>query len=280
MDRRQQAQDYSGGNPQRVGATYGFNGIQNDPFHTFVNTDNDSAFESSWSNQPVPAQQQHINGFDEGNHGWQQTPYQSSNFLGAANYGHPREYEQPYSRSPSSFNYPSFDPSHNQTFAPHPYEPPPNPYEDPLYGSLNNNAQFEYPGPAGLQQHHDTISPQALQTYPSAFAPPATDDNHQVCSITCNRNSDLIDHGSLITLIMAQICLCGEVPRLDRPCILAQIGLALQVRHHPLSPREVCISSPLQGCPMPLSPPELTALSLLVTARKPQVPSKVACRPI
>ena len=181
MDPRQQSQDYSGGsNSQRAGTNYGFNGIQNDPFNTFVNTDNDSAFEPSWTNQTLPAQQQQINSFDQGSHSWQQSPYQSSTFLGTTNYGPPRDYEQPYTRSPSSFNYPSFDPSHNSTFAPNTFDTPANPYDDSLYGQLNNSAHFDYAGSAELQQHHATISPQALQTYPSSFNHSAADDNQQV----------------------------------------------------------------------------------------------------
>ena len=178
MDPRQ-APDYSGGNSQN-GSNNNFNGLQNDPFNAFVNTDNDSAFEPSWGNQTMPAQQQHVNGFNQGSHGWQQTPYQASNFFNATNYGSSRDYEQPYSRSSPTFNYPSFDPNHPQGFAPSTYENPPNPYEDPLYGSIDNNPQFEYPGSTGLQQHHNTISPQALQTYPPAFPHSAADDGHQV----------------------------------------------------------------------------------------------------
>lgn len=186
MDPQQQARDYSGANPQRVGTNYNYHGMQNDPFHTFVNTENESAFEPSWSNPPIPAQQQQINGFDEGSNGWQQTPYQSSNFLSAANYGPPRDYEQPYSRSPSSFNYSGFEPSNNQTFAPNTYETHPTSYEDPLYGSMNNDTQFNYPGSAELQQHNETISPQALQTYPSTLTQSAPDGSHQVSYPDCS----------------------------------------------------------------------------------------------
>ena len=180
MDQRHQVQEYPGSNSQNASSN-NFNGLQNDAFNTFVNTDNESAFDSSWGNQPMPTQQQpNINSFNQGSHGWQQTPYQPSNFFNAANYGASRDFEQPYSRSPSSFNYPSFDPHQNPAFAPSTYEGPPNPYEDPLYGSVNNNPQFEFSGSTGLQQHHNTISPQALQTYPSAFSQSTTDDSHQV----------------------------------------------------------------------------------------------------
>ena len=179
MDGRQQAQDYAGSDTQRGSGGYAYNNVQTDPFNTFVNTDNDSAFESSWGNQNLPPQQSSINSFDQGNHNWQQSPYQPSSFLGAPNYGAAsREYDQQYSRSPSSFNYPSFDPNQNQAFAQ--YETPTLPYDSALYESLNNSPQFEYPGSTGLQQPHNTISPQALQTYPSSFNQPADDESNHV----------------------------------------------------------------------------------------------------
>ena len=179
MDPRQQNHEFPGSNPQRVGANYAFNGAQNDAFSSFVHTENESAFESPWNSQPFPTNQQPVNGFDQGNHGWQQSPYQSSNLLSMPNYGLPsREFEQPYSRSPASFDYAGFDSTHNQTF-------PPSAYENSLgYGQLplnNNNVQYDYPGQQGLQQsHHDTISPQALQHYSTSFPQPTSEDSRQV----------------------------------------------------------------------------------------------------
>ncbi|KAL6721369.1 hypothetical protein ACLMJK_000472 [Lecanora helva] len=175
MDPRQQPQEYSGSNAQHAGSSYNFNSVQNDPFSTFVNTDNDSAFESSWTNQTLPIHQQQINGFDQGNQNWQQTSYQSSSFLDAPSYGNPRDYEQQYSRSPASFNYQNFDNGRNQSLGTNNYEIPSNTYADPLYAQLRNNSHFDYSAPTGLQQHHATISPQALQTYP--FNQSAADDS-------------------------------------------------------------------------------------------------------
>lgn len=185
MDPRQQAQAYSSANTQRNGENYGFNGIQNDAFNSFVNTDNDSAFEPSWSHPAIPTQQQHANGFEQGSHAWQSNAYQSSNFLGTPNYGvAAREYDPPYSRSPSTFNYSTLDPNQSQTFSSNSYDNS-NPYENPLYGhsALNNSAQFEFSGAAGLrEQQHDTISPQALQTYPG-FLPHSVSDERQQVSL-------------------------------------------------------------------------------------------------
>jgi len=184
MDSRQQIQGYSGANTQRAGGSYGFNGIQNDHYNSFVNEveENDSAFESSWNNPAIPPQQQHVNGFEQGNHDWQPNTYQS---FGRPQYGiPPRDYDRPFSRSPSTFTFPTLDPNQSQTFSSNSYDNT-NPYENPLYGhGPLNNAQFEYPGPAGLQeQQHNTISPQALQTYPSFLPQSGADESQQVSPI-------------------------------------------------------------------------------------------------
>ena len=183
MDPRQQNQDPSGANAQRPGTNYNFNGSQNDPFHAFVHTDNDGAFDNTWSNQSIPPQSQPINGFDESNHPWAQD-YQSSDFLGAPNYGAPsRGYDQSYTRSPSSFNYTNFDSSHSHGFPPHAYVSQSS-YDNTLGAyngpSLNPSAQYEYPEPSGPQRNHQTISPQALQNYPASFAASGTDDGRHV----------------------------------------------------------------------------------------------------
>ena len=182
MDPRQQNHEYSGSNPRRAGGNYAFNGAQNDAFNSFVHTENESAFESPWNSQPFPTNQQPVNGFDQGNHGWQQNPYQSSNLLSMPNYGiPPREYEQPYSRSPASFDYAGFDSSNNQTFSPSAYDNPLAYSQIPL---SNNNVQYDYPDQQGLQQqHHETISPQELQHYSTSFPQPVIEDSRQV---SCN----------------------------------------------------------------------------------------------
>jgi hypothetical protein len=182
MDPRQQTQSYSGATQQRAEGNYGFNGIQNDHFNSFVNEEPDSAFESSWNNPTIPPPQQHVNGFEQGNHAWQPNAYQSSNFQ----YEAPsRDYDQSYSRSPSTYNFPALDPIQGQTFSTNSYVNP-NPYENPLYGhGPLNNGQFDYPGPAGLQeQQHNTISPQALQTYPGFLPQSIADESQQVGSLS------------------------------------------------------------------------------------------------
>ena len=176
MDPRQQSQEYGGNNaPSTAGGNYGFNTGQNDPFNSFVHTDNDSAFDSSWNTQAFPAQQHPINNYDHGNQPWQQNPYQSSSALPLHNYGgQSNEYDQIYSRNPaSSFNYSGFDPSTSQAFSASPFDSALN------YGQmpLSNATPYDYSAPQGFSQHNETISPQALQNYP--FPPTKTEEIRQ-----------------------------------------------------------------------------------------------------
>ena len=177
MDPRQQGQDYGGNNtPSAAGGNYSFNAGQNDPFNSFVHTDNDSAFDSSWNPQAFPAQQQPINTFDHGNQPWQQNPYHSTNSIPIHNYGaQPSDYDQIYSRNPSSFNYSGFDPNTNQAFSPAAFDTALN------YSQihLSNANSYDYSATQPFSQHNETISPQALQNYP--FSPTKTEELRQVC---------------------------------------------------------------------------------------------------
>ncbi len=177
MDPRQQGQDYGGSNGPRAGGNYGFsNGGQNDPFNSFVHSDNGDAFDSSWNPQGFAAQQQPINSFDPGNQSWQQNPYQSSSSLPIHNYGgQSSDYDQIYSRNPASFNYSGFDPNTIHAFSPSPFDNALN------YGQipLSNNTAYDYSAPQTFPQHNETISPQALQNYP--FPATKTEEQRQVC---------------------------------------------------------------------------------------------------
>lgn len=178
MDPRQQSHEYGEGSAQRTGGNYAFNGTQNDVFNTFVHTDNESAFDSSWNSQAFPAQQQPINGFDQGHQAWQQNAYQNSNLLPINNFGaQSRDYDQTFSRTPAPFNYAGFDSNANPTFSPPAYANTLN------YGQLplNNGTPYGYTGNQGFQEHNETISPQALQHYP--FPVTAADEGHQVCAL-------------------------------------------------------------------------------------------------
>lgn len=177
MDPRQQGPEYGGNNahaPRAVGS-YAFNSGQNDPFNSFVHTDNESAFDSSWNPQAFHAQQQPINGFDHANQPWQQNPYHSSTSLPMHNYGgQSSDYDQIYSRNPASFNYSGFDPNTSNAFSPSPFD------GNLSYGQmpLNTSTAYDYSDSQAFSQHNETISPQALQNYP--FPQTKTEEPRQV----------------------------------------------------------------------------------------------------
>lgn len=187
MDSRQN-QGFSGNGSQPEGGNYAFSGVQNDAFSSFVHTDNDSAFDSSWNPQTYPAQQQPISGFDQGNQNWQQSSYQSSNLMPLADYGATsKDFNLAYPRSPTSFDY-GFIPNPNQTFSP-------SEYDNSLgYGSLslNSSAPYDYPGQTSLEHnHHETISPSALQSYPDSFPSIQREDIRQVSWSHCLQSAQL-----------------------------------------------------------------------------------------
>lgn len=176
MDPRQQAQDYGGNNASRAAGNYGFNGGPSDPFNSFVHTDNESAFDSSWNPQAFPTQQQPINSFDHGNQPWQQNPYQSSTSLPMHNYGgQSSDYDQIYSRNPTSFSYSGFDPTPSHAFSTSPFD------SAMSYGQLpmRNSSPYDYSDSQAFPHPNETISPQALQNF--SFPPTKAEEPRQVC---------------------------------------------------------------------------------------------------
>ena len=179
MDPRQHSQDYAANPPQRAVGNFGYPGVQNDSFSSFVNADSDSAFDPPWNSQAFPTHQQPVNGFDTSNHAWQQNPYPSSNLLQMPNYGlQSRSYDQAYSRSPASFSYPGFGSNPSQVFSPSAYN------SSLDYGQMpiNNNPPYDYTNHPEYSQNQETISPQALQNYP-IFPQIAPEDRKQVCKV-------------------------------------------------------------------------------------------------
>ena len=177
MDSRQQTAGFNASGPQPASGNYAFNGVHSDAFSSFVHTDNDSAFDASWNAQPYSGPQQSISGFDQGNQGWPQNPYQSSNLLPLSDYGaSSRDFNSSYPRSPAAFDY-GYASNPNQTFSP-------SEFDNTLgYGQLplNNNSQYDYNGTHGIAQpHSETISPSALQSYPDSFSSIGGDENRQV----------------------------------------------------------------------------------------------------
>ncbi len=181
MDPRRQNQnhEYATGSTSGGGQNYGYNAAQNDPFNTFINTENESAFDTSpWTNQPFQATQQTTTGFGQTSNPWPQTPYQSSssNFLPLSQFGtFPEDTDPTYSRN-SSFQYPGFDSNAEPAFSSALY-PDISSYTDL---PLSNDPRFDYAGTQGFQTPNETISPRALQNY-SQFAQTALDDSTHVC---------------------------------------------------------------------------------------------------
>lgn len=177
MDARQQ-NDFPGAGTPRALQDSGYGGAHNEHFNSFINSDHDASYDPPWNAQAFPNHQQSVNGFSEGGTGWQQTPYQAPSTLPMSTYApQTTNFDQTYSRAPA-FNYPNFDITPTpQTF--------PGLYDTELdYHpvQLNNDPRFDYSRQQGqsFQNHNETISPQALQTY-SDFSRPTYEEARQVC---------------------------------------------------------------------------------------------------
>ncbi len=135
---------------------YAFNPTQNDAFNSFLHTDSEQPFNSSWDTDGFADPQDSINGFNPGNSTWGQTTIQPSQLLPVANYGvQPRSLDQAFSGNPPyNFSGPSF----NSTLA---YGPP-----------LTDDPNFDFTRNQNFQRtpkQSETISPQALQHFPANF---------------------------------------------------------------------------------------------------------------
>ena len=177
MDGRHQNHD--NGNHQdnqSMSGSYGYNFAQNDAFSSFLQPDQDTSFNAPWETDAFSNAQEPINSFSQGNHGWHQNPIQPSNLLPVSNHGaHSRPFDQTYSRAPTSFNYPGFQQHPGHTLSTSPYD------ASLPYGHLplNEGSQFDYGRHQPFQRTSNpaqTISPQALQNYPTSFT---QDAQHQ-----------------------------------------------------------------------------------------------------
>ena len=174
MDPRHQPHDNGNQDNHHISGNYSYNFTPNDAFGSFLQPDQESSFNAPWDTEAFSNSQEPINGFNQGNPSWHQNSIQSSNLLPVSNaVAHSRPFDQTYSRSPASFNYSGF-PSHPG----HSLSTPP--YDASLgYGHLplNEDSQYDYGRPQAFQRTSNpsqTISPQALQNYPTSF----TQDAH------------------------------------------------------------------------------------------------------
>ena len=168
MDRGQSGA-FNSGSAQTAGPqNYSYNQPQNDPFNSFINTEDDAAFDNTWqtpdfsSHQPSGSN----NDYEPNPQHWHQTPYQSSgqNFLQIPQY----PVDSNYPASDSIFQASNFDTPPAQEFAGRqnlahqPYAPQSgfNP------ASLSNDPHYQYARSKDLETTSETISPAAITSYP------------------------------------------------------------------------------------------------------------------
>ena len=196
MDPRHQNHDneHNQHNPS-ISGNYGYNFAQNDTFNSFLPPDQEPAFNAPWDTEAFSNTQEPINTFGQGNPAWQQTSIQPSNLLPGSSQGvQSRPFDRTYSRSPASFSYPGFQSHPGQSLSPPSYGP------SLAYGHLplNEDLQYGYSRPhsqpfQASSNQTQTVSPQALQHYPTSFTQDAQQTRHVSPFFNCvNLEIDLL----------------------------------------------------------------------------------------
>ena len=127
-------------------------GAQNDPFHSFINTEDEAAFDNTW--QPDFSTHQHPNNtFD----------HTGQPFLPISHYNS----ESRFPSGDSTYQFSSFNSNPGQEFASREELNQATYQGAPGYNSapLSNGAPFQYSGPQELEQASQTISPAAIESY-------------------------------------------------------------------------------------------------------------------
>ena len=97
---------------------------------------------------------------------WQQNSLHPSSHPHTNDFGiAPQNFGLSYPQNPASIEYPTFDPRNGLPYSTATYDPSME-YEN---DHLANSGNFGLPGHAGFSAQHETISPQALQTYPTSY---------------------------------------------------------------------------------------------------------------
>ena len=162
-------------------ANYAFNSTQNDTFNSFLQNDTDSAFTNPWDPDAFADPQESIAGYNSGSQAWNPNAMQPSNLLSVSNYGaQPRNLDQTFSGNPSFSNYSGFDSRSNLSMATSSFDP------NLAYGHvpLNDDGNFDFTRTQGFHRTakpSETISPQALQNYPTSFNHVQIPDARPVC---------------------------------------------------------------------------------------------------
>ena len=151
---------------------------QNDQFNAFLPPDNEPSFNQAWDPGSFTDTQDTINTFGQGNQNWNTSTFPNSNYA-APDYGiSDRPYDQIYSRTPTSFDYSGFGSHAQQTLS--------TPAYDPRLGfqvPLTNQTHYTFPNSQSYQSvpsQSQTISPQALQHYPTPYSQAAPSKARQV----------------------------------------------------------------------------------------------------
>ena len=168
MDRGQSSA-YDGEGVQNNGhQNYSYNQSQNDPFNSFINTEDENAFDNSWHAADFSQHQQPNNhGYEQSAQHWQPQSYPASEqaYVQASRYS----VDANYSGSDSIFHASAFDAQQPREFAGTPdlahatYAPSTG--LDPT--ALNNEVPYQFSHPPAKNEVNATISPAAITSYPN-----------------------------------------------------------------------------------------------------------------
>ena len=169
--------------PHSIGQAYPFDSFQNDSFNSIFTGDHDHSFQTAWQSDAIQDHQAQPDAFRQGTHGWHQNTLPTSNALQQSGYGMPpREFATSYSQNPTSFNYPAFDPHPSHAFSAPAYDPALSSALSYTPDLLVNGSAFRAPRQSDYLRTSSpgqTISPQALQGFPTAYEQPSTPREYQ-----------------------------------------------------------------------------------------------------
>lgn len=165
MDSRHQSQEHN-----QHTHNYPFSTPPSDTFNSFLHSDIDPTYSTTWDTEAFHDPQDPINAFNSGSSTWGQTTIQPTQLLPASSYGtQSRNLDQTFSGNPTPFSFsgPSFD----NTL----------PYGSTLTDDTNSFEVTRNQNFQGTSKQNDTISPHALQHYPGTFSNVQIPDARPVC---------------------------------------------------------------------------------------------------
>lgn len=157
-----------------------FNADTKGPFDDFFPHGSQNAFGVQWPSGNFTSAQDSINGYGPADQSWPENPTQNANSLSSSNFV--RDPSQNFSRVPNAYEYSSLEARPATALS--------NPAFDPALGfgqgqsNIDPRLSFASPQP-GFQpasNQNETVSPQALQNYPSAYDAVNAQANQKVSS--------------------------------------------------------------------------------------------------